>query len=124
MADGTLGKLLAEALLQQSAKSKQRNSRVTCQDEKGRIIFIDIQSKLYHHCERGYQLFVYLHSADTPKFIRICIDFSWQFDQWPGEMVDFADYVIGYRGMLVRLVDDPCEQYSFIEIMDVEGGAQ
>ena len=72
----------------------------------------------------GYQLFVYLHSADTPKFIRICIDFSWQFDQWPGEMVDFADYVIGYRGMLVRLVDDPCEQYSFIEIMDVEGGAQ
>ena len=69
-------------------------------------------------------MFVYLHSADTPKFIRICIDFSWQFDQWPGEMVDCADYVIGYRGMLVRLVDDPWEQYSFIEIMDVEGGAQ
>ena len=40
------------------------------------------------------------------------------------EMVDCADYVIGYRGMLVRLVDDPWEQYSFIEIMDVEGGAQ
>ena len=76
-----------------------------------------------HHCERGYQLFVYLHSADTPKFIRILIDFSWQFDQWPGEMVDFADYVIGYRGMLVRLVDDPWEQYSFIEVMDVEGPA-
>ena len=90
-----------------------------------------LQGRLRHwrrtltlHWKRGYQLFVYLHSADTPKFIRICIDFSWQFDQWPGEMVDFADYVIGYRGMLVRLVDDPCEQYSFIEIMDVEGGAQ
>ena len=88
-----------------------------------------LQGRLRHwrrtlHPKCGYQLFVYLHSADTPKFIRICIDFSWQFDQWPGEMVDFADYVIGYRGMLVRLVDDPCEQYSFIEIMDVEGGAQ
>ena len=71
-----LSAFLAEALLQQSPNNEILGLLAKMKKDG---LFSSTHSRrncTYHHCERGYQLFVYLHSADTPKFIRICIDFS------------------------------------------------
>ena len=74
MADGTLGKLLAEALLQQSPNNEILG--LLAKMEKDGLFSSTYSRNCTIIASVGYQLFVYLHSADTPKFIRICIDFS------------------------------------------------